>query len=129
MRTDPPKNVVVAGVLIALQGLGGLVIAVVLLLRPETATSVERHGEASFLALGAAVVIGFGIALMLGKRGARSPAIVVEILQLGISAYATFPNSLFALGVPAIGSCLWVLYLLLNADVRDWALDRRTPQR
>jgi hypothetical protein len=129
MRTDPPRNVVVAGVLIGLQGLGGVVIAVVLLLRPETATNVERHGEASFLALGAAVVIGFGIALLLGKRGARSPAIVVEILQLGISGYATFPNGLIALGLVAIASCGWVLYLLLNADVRDWALDRRTSQR
>jgi hypothetical protein len=129
MRTDPPSNVVVAGVLIGLQGLGGVVIAVVLLLRPETATNVERHGEASFLALGAAVVIGFGIALLLGKRGARSPAIVVEILQLGISGYATFPNGLAALGLAAVASCGWVLYLLLNADVRDWALDRRTSQR
>jgi Na+/phosphate symporter len=126
MRLDAsvPRAVVGAGVLIGLQGLGCLVIAIAVLSQAETAYGAEHRSEASFLVLGAAVIIGFGIALVLGKRGIRSHAIVAEILQLGIAVYLLSPWSPLVLGI-SVGSCVWVLYLLLNANVRDWALDRR----
>ena len=76
----------------------------------------------------AAAVIGCGIALVLGKRGARSPAMVIEILLLGIAWYATGPSGRPEYGIPVAALCVLVLYLLLNPRARAWAMDRRAPR-
>jgi hypothetical protein len=125
VRLDPstPTTVRVAGVLLGLQGLGGIVFAVVLLVQPGVLTVRDRLGEAGFFALMAAGVIGFGVALVLGKRGARSPAVVIELLLVGIAGYATVPSSRPEYGIPVAVVCLVVLYLLLNPRARAWYLD------
>jgi hypothetical protein len=111
---DTPRTVRAAGVLVGLQGLGGIVAAVVLMVQPGVLRPADRFGEAAFFALMAAAVIAFGVALVLGKRGARSPVVVMQLLLLGIAGYAT---------VPVAVVCLLVLYLLLNSAVREWAMD------
>lgn len=124
MRLDSatPTTVRVGGVLVALQGLAGIVFAVVVLVQPGVLTTSDRLGEAGFFALMAAAVIGFGVALVFGKRGARSPAVLIELLLLGIAGYATGPSSRPEYGIPVAVLCLVVLYLLLNARGREWAM-------
>jgi hypothetical protein len=127
VRLDPetPKTVRIAGVVIALQGLVGIVFAVVVLVAPGALTTTDRLGEAGFFALMAATVIGFGVALFLGKRGARSPAVVVELILIGIAGYVTVPSGQALYGIPIAAVCLVVLYLLLTPGVRDWIMDSR----
>jgi hypothetical protein len=122
---DPstPTTVRAGGLLVGLQGLGGLAFAVVVLVQPGVLTTSDRLGEAGFLALLAAAVIGLGIALVLGKRGARSPAVVVELVLVGIAGYATVPSSRPELGIPFAAFCILVLYLLLNPRARNWVMD------
>jgi hypothetical protein len=125
VRLDPstPRTVRAAGALLGLQGLAGLVFAVVLLVQPGVLTVRDRLGEAGFFALIAAAVIGFGVALVLGRRGARSPAVVIELLLIGIAGYATVPSSRPEYGIPVALVCLAVLYLLLNSQARTWYMD------
>lgn len=124
MRLDPatPTTVRAGGVLVGLQGLAGLVFAVAVLVQPGVLTTSDRLGEAGFFAVMAAAVIGFGAALVFGKRGARSPAVLIELLLLGIAGYATGPSSRPEYGVPVAVLCLVVLYLLLNTRGREWAM-------
>jgi hypothetical protein len=124
VRLDPatPTTVRAGGVLVGLQGLAGLVFAVAVLVQPGVLTTSDRLGEAGFFAVMAAAVIGFGAALVFGKRGARSPAVLIELLLLGIAGYATGPSSRPEYGVPVAVLCLVVLYLLLNTRGREWAM-------
>jgi hypothetical protein len=126
VRLDPstPTTVRVGGILVGLQGLAGIVFAVVLLVQPGVLATSDRLGEAGFFAVMAAAVIGFGIALVFGKRGARSPSVLIELLLLGIAGYATGPSSRPEYGIPVAVLCLLVLYLLLNTRGREWAMDR-----
>ncbi|HEX6351729.1 hypothetical protein [Actinophytocola sp.] len=125
MQLDPdtPRTVRAAGALVGAQGLAGIAYAVVLLVEPGVLTSADRYGMAGFFALMAAAVIGLGTALVLGKRGARSPAVLIQLLLLGIAGYATVPSSRPEYGIPVAALCLLVLYLLLNTAGREWAMD------
>jgi hypothetical protein len=129
VRLDPgtPTTVRTAGVLVGLQGLAGIVFAVVVAVQPGALNTADRLGEAGFFAVMAAAVIGFGVALVFGKRGARSPAVVIELLLLGIAGYATVPSSRPEYGIPVAVLCLAVLYLLLNPQGREWVMDQQDP--
>jgi hypothetical protein len=103
----------------------GIVFAVALLIRALSGASTigNLYGEAAYFAIVSAAVIGCGVALLLGKRGARGPTTVVEILLLGVSWYAAGPSGRPEYGVPVGVVCVVVLYLLYNARAREWALD------
>lgn len=125
MRLDPetPRTVRAAGVLVGLQGLVGIVFAVVLLVTPGSLRSPDRYGEAAYFAVIGAAVLGCGVALVLGKRGVRSPTTVAEILLLGVAWYAAGPSGRPEYGIPVAVVCVVVLYLLFNAKARVWAMD------
>src|SRR3712207_6607830 len=97
-----PSPVRVAGVLVGLQGLVGLTMAAVIV--------AASHGFSSLGPVVATVVwlAGFGIILLAvgtnlvrGRRGARTPAIVAQLLLLGVCWYAAGPSSRPVYGVPA----------------------------
>jgi hypothetical protein len=118
-----PRPVRVAGVLVGLQGLAGVTIAVGLLV----AASRGRTGAVSILATGLWLA-GFGIILLTiganlvwGRPGARTPAVVAQLLLLGVSWYAAGPSSQPVYGVLAAGFCVAVLVLLFCPPALRWA--------
>ncbi len=125
LETDTPPTVRGAGVLVGLQGLVGLVFAVALLVRALSGVETigNLYGEAAYFAIIGAAVVGCGVALVLGRRGARGPTTVVEILLLGVAWYAMGPSDRPEYGLPVAGVSVVVLYLLYNAKAREWALD------
>jgi hypothetical protein len=125
IESDAPATVRGAGVLVGLQGLVGVVFAVALLVRALSGASAigNLYGEAAYFAILGAAVSGCGIALVFGKRGARGPTTVVEILLLGVAWYAAGPSGRPEYGVPVAVVSLVVLYLLYNTRAREWALD------
>jgi hypothetical protein len=71
---------------------------------------------------------GFGVILLViganlvrGRHGARTPAIVAQLLLLGVSWYAAGPSSQPAYGVPAATFCVAVLALLFCPPALRWA--------
>jgi hypothetical protein len=125
LASDAPLTIRGAGILVGLQGLAGVAFAVALLVRAFGGGSTAGNnlfGEAGyFVVLGGGVVV-VGVALLLGKHGARSPAVVVELLLLGVAWYAAGPSGRPEIGAPVGVLCVVVLYLLFTARSREWSL-------
>lgn len=125
IASDAPATVRGAGILVGLQGLAGLGFAVALLIRALGGASTEGNnvfGEAAYFAVIGAGVVAVGVALVFGKHWARSPAVVVELLLLGVAWYAGGPSGRPELGVPVGLLCVVVLYLLFTVRSREWSL-------
>lgn len=119
----PPKQVRFAAAVVGLQGALGLAFAVALLVR--TVGGVDRVtdvlGEAAyFTVLGGGVLLA-GVALWLGHRWARTPALVLQVLLVGVAWYASGPSGRPEFGVPVGLVCLVAGAALLSAAARQWA--------
>jgi hypothetical protein len=126
MNTAAPRPVRMAGVLVGLQGLVGVVIAGWLLV-------AAMRGPSGPVPVGATVawLAGFGIILLIvgvnlvrSRHGARTPAVVAQLLLLGVCWYAAGPSSQPAYGVPAAVFCVGVLVLLFWPSSLRWATGR-----
>ncbi|HEY6422856.1 MAG TPA: hypothetical protein VIY28_06330 [Pseudonocardiaceae bacterium] len=119
-----PRPVRIAGVLVGLQGATGVAIAVGLLFVPALG---EPTGPAPVLATAAwlagfgALLLAVGANLVRSRHGARTPAIVAQILLLGVCWYASGPSSQPAYGVPAAAFCVAVLALLFCPPALRWS--------
>jgi peptidoglycan/LPS O-acetylase OafA/YrhL len=127
MTTAAPRPVRSAGVLVGLQGLAGVVIAGWLLVAALRGTSgpVPIAATAAWLAGFGIILVIVGVNLVRGRHGARTPAVVAQLLLLGVCWYAAGPSSQPAYGVPAAVFCLGVLILLLCPAALRWATGRR----
>lgn len=118
-----PGHVRFVGALVCGQGAVGLAFALALIVR--AAGGAERLGEvlaeAGYFVLLSAAVLAVGIALLLGRRWARTPAIVVQLLLLGVAWYTTGPSGRPEIGVPVGLVCLLAAGLLFAPKVRAWA--------
>lgn len=115
-----PRPVRVAGLLVGLQGAAGLAVAVALLVGASPGP-VPTLATAVWFAGFGALLIAVGVSLVRGSRGARPPAVVAQILLLGVSWYAAGPSAQPAYGVPAAVFCLAVLALLFSPPTLRWA--------
>ncbi|ONI83676.1 hypothetical protein ALI22I_35000 [Saccharothrix sp. ALI-22-I] len=122
-QSKVPPAVRAAGALTALQGLAGLAFAVALVVRSFSAeNSGAVLGEAAYFVVLSAGVVAAGGGLVLGKHWGRTPAVVVQLLLLGVAWYMYGPSGrqLWGglLGVYVVGT----LVLLFTNPVRRWAL-------
>lgn len=125
IASDAPPTVRGAGILVGLQGLAGLAFAVALLVRAIGGASTPGnnvYGEAGYFAVLGGAVAAVGVALIFGKHWARGPAVVVELLLLGVAWYAIGPSERPEFGVPVGVLSIVVLYLLFTARSREWSL-------
>lgn len=118
-----PRTVRTAGVLVALQGVVPAVIVVALVVRaftgaPDITTAL---GTALWFAFVAAALIAIGVALWRGQHGARTPAVVAQLLLLGVAWYAAGPSARPEFGVPGAVYCVGALILLFCAPTVRWA--------
>jgi peptidoglycan/LPS O-acetylase OafA/YrhL len=109
-------------VVVALQGLAGAVFAVTLAV---TGLAGHQHGgnvfgEAGYFAVLSAGVLTVGIGLVRGRRWARSPAVVVQLLLLGVAWYVFGPSARPLVGALLGVLCLAVLALLLAGKSQAW---------
>ncbi|WP_330272622.1 hypothetical protein OG205_37905 [Lentzea sp. NBC_00516] len=120
----PPRAVRIASALTFVQGLGGIALAVALVIRV-----IEGSTPAGPI-LGAAgvLVLWFGgalfatIMLFRGHHGARTPVIVTQLLLLGCAWYAYGPSEQQLLGSLGGIYCVVVLVFLFTNDGRKWAM-------
>ncbi|CRK59679.1 PROBABLE CONSERVED INTEGRAL MEMBRANE PROTEIN [Alloactinosynnema sp. L-07] len=121
IASDAPRTILGAGLMVALQGLTGLVFAVVLVVSGSSTPGNNVYGEAAYFAVLAAGVLAAGIGLLLGKHWARSPSIVMQILLLGVAWYAAGPSGRPEFGVPFGLLVLGTLVLLFHPRSSAWA--------
>jgi hypothetical protein len=113
----PPPQIRLAGALVGLQGLVGVGVAVAILVRALAADALSGAllGEIGFFLLIGGAVLAVGAGLLRGRRWARSPAIVTELLLL--------PVVYSLLGVLAGVCVLGTFLLLISERSRIWSMD------
>lgn len=122
--TEFPQQVRLVGALVALQAVASLAFTVALLVR---AMSVVRNsgndfGGAAYFGLLGVGLIAVAVGLLRGKRWAFAPAVVVQVLLLGVAWYAMTGASRFDIGVPVTVISLGALVLLFMPASRAWRL-------
>jgi hypothetical protein len=122
----PPAVVRAAAGVVCVQGALSAAFAVVLLLGPsrEAQQLIDVLGEAAFFLVLAAGVLAVGVALLRGYRWARTPALVLQILLLGVAWYTIGPSGRPGYGVPVGLVSLATAVALLGAKARAWAYDQ-----
>lgn len=120
----PPRSVRIAAALTFLQGLGGIGLAVALVVRviQGAASAGPILGAAGVLVIWFGAVIFASIMLFRGRHGARTPVIVTQLLLFGCAWYAYGPSEQPLAGSLAGFYCAAVLVLLFTRDGRAWAL-------
>jgi PGF-CTERM protein len=120
-----PREVRLAGSLTVLPGLALIVLAIVEVAgaigKPE-APGNNVFAEAAYFAVFGIGTVICGGALLLGKTWARSPAVVVALLMIGVGWYAAVPSGQPGFGVPVGVIGLALLVLIFRRPSRAWAL-------
>jgi hypothetical protein len=125
----PPRPLIVACVIIALESLGLLVAAAILLIKTATGSpdSLGRALLDAAFALAGALVLGFGARGLLHLRpAARSPVLLLQLLAVPVAYVLVFQADRVAYGGPILIAALAVAYLLFTPPARE-ALDREPP--
>jgi hypothetical protein len=123
-----------AGVLVGLQGLLALGFAVALLV---SALSVEGAalpvrdiiGEAVYFVVIGGALVAVGLGLVAGRRPARTPAIVTQLLLLPVVYTLIGPSRQLLLGIVAGVYVAGTFLLLISEASRTWSMgsgDERT---
>ncbi|MQA14093.1 MAG: hypothetical protein GEV09_07945 [Pseudonocardiaceae bacterium] len=109
--------------MVGLQGTVGVVVALVLSVR-----AIAGYGglgvtlaTAGWFAICGAALLGACTALWRGAHGARGPAVVAQLLLLGVAWYAAGPSAQPEYGVPAGLYCAAVLVLLFSPPAIRWS--------
>lgn len=125
----PPPQVRLAGVLVAAQGALALVFAVVLALRAASADLPVDFvlGESAYFAVIGLALGAVGVGLVVGRRWARTPAIVTQLLLLPVVYSLIGPSRQLVLGI-VTGVFVVVTFLLLISErSRGWSMGLDLP--
>ena len=122
-----PRQVRLAGVLVGVQGLLGLGFGIVLVVRALSADDAglpvrDIVGEAGYFAVIGAALVAVGLGLVAGRRWARTPAIVVQLLLLPVVYTLIGPSHQLVLGVLAGVYVAGTFLLLISEASRTWAV-------
>jgi hypothetical protein len=123
-RPAPPQ-IRLAGALVTAEGLAALVFAVVLCVQAGAAELPMSFvlGQAVFFALIGVALAAVGGALWLGRRGARTPAIVVQLLLLPVVYSLIGPSHQLVLGIVTGVVVAGTFLLLISEASRVWSMD------
>lgn len=122
-RVTPPTQIRVAGVLVGLQGVTALAFAVLLGIQAAAQPQASVLGEVGYFVVIGLALLFVGAALATGRRGARTPAIVTQLLLLPVVYSLIGPSRQLVIGVVA-GIYVVVTFLLLISErSRAWALE------
>ena len=113
----PPRPVRLAALGVLAEGVAGLVVVVLMVVAGLT------FSVWGFVALLAVAVTAAGVALLSGQRGARGPALVVQLIVIGCAFYAAVPSGRPDWGVPVLVLAAAVLAGLLSRPAREWAAE------
>ena len=124
----PPPQVRAAGVMVGVEALLGLAFAVALVIG---AIGADRPGAllgeaAYFLIIGAALV-AVAVGLVIGRRWARTPAIVTQLLLLPVVYSLIGPSHQLVLGIVAGVFVGGTFMLLISERARMWSMGLDLP--
>ena len=125
----PPRQVRLAGVLVGVQGLVAVGFAVALGLRsfaPGVGVG-SVLGEAGYFVLIGAALVAVGVGLVRGRRWARTPAIVTQLLLLPVVYSLIGPSRQLVLGIISGVFVGATFMLLISERSREWSMGLDLP--
>jgi len=128
---DPPAPVRLAGVLVGLQALGAAAFTVVVAMRAGEADlgPAAALGEAGFFLLVAVALGAVAWGLVTGRRWARTPAIVTQLLLLPVVYSLIGPSRQLLLGL-LTGAVVFAAFMLLIGErSRAWSMGAELDDR
>lgn len=131
-RTDlPPPQVRLAGALVGGQGLAAVGFAVALVVQAASAAQPVASvlGEAGLFVLFGVALIAVGAGLARGRRAARTPAIVMQLLLLPVVYSLIGPSQQLVPGIIAGVYVAGTFLLLISEPSRRWAVAPYDPER
>ncbi|GEL20761.1 hypothetical protein [Pseudonocardia asaccharolytica] len=128
----PPPQIKWAGLSVCAQGLVGIGFAVMLALRASSASMGLGSvlGEAAYFLLLGAALTAVGGSLIAGKRWARTPAIVAQLLLLPVVYSLLGPSKQLVWGIITGALVISTFLLLISERSRAWSVmmhDRHRP--
>ncbi|MFC7753623.1 hypothetical protein [Tsukamurella soli] len=130
-RRPVPRAARIAGGLVGAEGVAGVVVGVVELIRGLTAGAASPRGAYGLafwlIPMGAAVLAG-GWALWSGRRWGRTLGVLANLLLLPVGYTMAFQSHLAGFGIPVLILALAVLVLLFSPATVAW-LDRGYGRR
>ncbi|MBD0860795.1 hypothetical protein IA539_06180 [Gordonia sp. zg691] len=130
--TDPsvtPRQIKIAGAVTTAEGLLGVTVAVILVIRGlagHREAAISGYGTAAWFAIiGGGVLLG-GLALLTGRRWGRTIAMMAQILLLPV-AYYLFTSGWSALAVPLALVALGALVMLFSPASVRWLAEGPEP--
>lgn len=123
VRDTPPTQVRAAGALVGLQALAAAAFTVALVVRAGAAPVGVGPvlGEASFFLIVTAAVGAVAVGLLTGRRWARTPALVTQLLLVPV-VYALLSSRQLVLGLVCGVVVFAAFMLLLNERSRFWSM-------
>ena len=119
----PPASVRGAGLIVALQGAAGLIMAAVLLVRAVGGADqrvANGFGTAVWFTVAGGAVLAAGWALLLGRRWGRGLAVFAELLLLPVAWYLAVGSHRMLIGIPVGVVALTGLALLFSPAALRW---------
>ncbi|MGV0625077.1 hypothetical protein [Mycolicibacter minnesotensis] len=127
---DPPRAVLVAGLIVAVQGAASLIVAATLVLRALAGAdqhTANGYGTAAWFAVIGAGVLAAGWALLRGRRGGRGMAVFANLILLPVAWYAGVDSQRWVYGTLIAVVSVTVLAALFSPAVLRWAAQRPEP--
>lgn len=125
----PPPTVRVAALLVVAQALGLVVLAIVNWRAGvgHNADRTQLGAQAAYFVVLAAALALVASGLLRGRRWARTPAVVVQIVLIAIGMWMAFPSEQLRPGLALIGLGAVTLALLLGPQANHWIRQFPTP--
>jgi hypothetical protein len=119
-----PWQVRVAGTVVGAQGLLGVGFAVALAIRASSSRAPVSAvlGESGYFLLIGAALVFVGIGLLTGRRWARTPAIVTQLLLLPVVYSLIGPSRQLVLGIITGIVVVATFLLLISERSREWSM-------
>ncbi|HEY0814403.1 MAG TPA: hypothetical protein VGE11_14085 [Pseudonocardia sp.] len=125
----PPPQVRLAAVLVGLEGVVSLAFAVVIGIQTQGQPLGSVLGELGYFVVIGLAVVFVGATLMVGRRGARTPAIVTQLLLLPVVYSLIGPSQQLVLGIAAGVYVVLTFLLLISERSRMWAMAPYSPEK
>ncbi|MGE2728486.1 hypothetical protein ACQI4F_03340 [Mycolicibacterium vaccae] len=119
-----PPAVRIAGAIVALQGLLGIVMAVVLTVREMNGhheEAISGYGTAGWFVIMGSGVLAAGWALLTGRRWGRGIAIFANLCLLGVAWYV-FSSGRISYAIVVGAASIAVLGLLFSRSALHWLI-------
>ncbi len=120
----------VAGLIVAVQGVAALVVGAVLVVRAVAGVDqrvVNGYGTAGWFALVGAAVLAAGWALLRGRRFGRGIAVFLNLTLLPVAWYLGVGSHRWGYGAVAGAAAVAVLAALFSPAALRWAAQRPGP--